>query len=116
MLVPLTFRNEKGFPYQRDGADVLYAEAAGQNCILHFENGAEEVYGYPLNYFHQKLWDTNLFRRIDRYLLLKYSTLVNQKWLKAILNTGKILDVTRDGNKKVKKLLAKIRQSSLPKE
>lgn len=112
MEVPLTFRDPDGYPYQKDGAEVLYAKARGQNCELYFENGDMEIYGYPLNYFHQKVWDINLFRRIDRYLLLRYRTLANQKWLKAILLSGKILEVTRQGNKKVKKLLAKIRQSS----
>ena len=113
MLVPLTFRDVDGFPYKKDGADVSYAIARGQNCELYFENEKEPlIYGYPLIFFHKKMWTANLFRRIDRFLLLKIAMLAGGKWCKAILRNGKILNVTRrEGNKKVKKYLAKIKNS-----
>ncbi|MBI4947054.1 MAG: hypothetical protein HY840_11715 [Bacteroidetes bacterium] len=58
MAVPLTFRDPEGYPYTRDAADVLYAKARGQNCELYFESGEPEVYGYPLIFFHQKVWES----------------------------------------------------------
>ena len=107
MAVPLTFRDKNGFPYQREATDVLYAKTRGQNCELYFENGEVEVWGYPLKYFHKKVWDTNLFRRLDRYLLVKISKVVNYKWLKVILCNGNIVALTRMGNDKVKKYFIK---------
>lgn len=102
MLVPLIFRDENGFPRKRDGAEVLYAVARGQNCELYFENGAFELYGYPLNTFHQKVWATNLFRRLGKFLLVKVGKVINRKWREAIFHSGKILKLTRSANKRLK--------------
>ncbi len=55
MLVPLTFKDSQGYPYEKDGAEVVYAKARGQNCELYFEKGDPEIYGYPLKVFHQKV-------------------------------------------------------------
>ncbi|MBI4947436.1 MAG: LytTR family transcriptional regulator [Bacteroidetes bacterium] len=115
MSVPLTFR-KNGFPYTREASDVLYAESAGQNCILHFENGDTEFYGYPLKFFHQKVWSTNLFRRLHRSYLVKMSKVISQVWLKAILFNGKIISLSRKGHKRVKKHLSGIMQSTPEKE
>jgi len=110
MLVPLTFRDKDGFPFTKDGAKVLYARPRGQSCKLYFEDGTELEYGYPLNYFHhEKVWNTNMYRRIDRFLLLKISWLTNRKWLMAILRNGKLLALTKKGNKRVKKYLEKMK-------
>ncbi|MBI3500844.1 MAG: hypothetical protein HY063_03535 [Bacteroidetes bacterium] len=112
MQVPLTFRDVNGFPYQKDGADVLYAKARGQNCELYFENEKEPlIYGYPLIHFHQKVWDLNLFRRIDWFLLVKIGCVLNRKWRKALLSNGLILRLTRSGNNKLKNYLAKHKNS-----
>ena len=102
MIVPLTFRDKNGFPYKRDGADVLYAVARGQNCELYFENGDFELYGYPLNFFHQKVWVLNLFRRLGKFLLVKVGKIKNHKWLEAVFSSGKILKLTRSANERLK--------------
>ena len=107
MAVLITFRDKNGFPYTRDAEKVLYARSRRQNCVLYFENGDVEVWGYPLSYFHQKVWDTNLFRRLDRFLLVKISKVVNRKWLKLILCNGCIIGLTRKGNNKVKNYFVK---------
>ncbi|MBI3500731.1 MAG: hypothetical protein HY063_02965 [Bacteroidetes bacterium] len=108
MLVPLTFRDANGFPYQKDGADVLYAKARGQNCELYFENEKEPlIYGYPLNYFHDKVWSINWFRRLDRFLLVKVIKIKKRAWLKAQFYNNIILVLTRKGNKRLKAYLKK---------
>ncbi|MBI4945769.1 MAG: LytTR family transcriptional regulator DNA-binding domain-containing protein [Bacteroidetes bacterium] len=105
MAVPLTFR-KNGFPYIRDGEDVLYAMAKDQNAILQFENGDQEMFGYRLNKFHQLVYLSNLFRRVHRSYLVKLCKVVNCKWLKAILANGEIIPLSRKGYKIVKKYLA----------
>lgn len=107
MQVPLTFRDKNGFPYIKDGADVLYAKARGQNCELYFENGEVEIYGYPLSCFHLKVWDTNLFRRLGKFLLIKVGQVANRKWRKVIFTTGKILSLTLSANRRLKAYLQK---------
>ena len=102
MLVPLTFRDKNDFPYQRDGAEVLWAEAAGQNCILHFEDGSAEAWGYPLCAFHKKVWEINSFRRLDRFILAKVLRIQKRRWLNALFLNGFVLPLSRKANKRLK--------------
>lgn len=105
MLVPLTFRDKYGFPYQRDGAQVLYAKALRQKCELFFEDGKKETWGYPLEEFHRKVYSTNLFRRVHNSYLIKLSKVLGKKWLKALLPGSIIIPLSREYNKKFQKYL-----------
>lgn len=112
MVVPLTFRDSEGYPYQKDGAEVFYARARGQNCELYFEKGDPEIYGYPLKVFHQKIWETNLFRKLDRSLLVKICKVLKRKARKALLDNGTALELSRKANKRLKYYLAKFRKAA----
>lgn len=105
MSVPLQFR-KNGFPYTRDGEEVLYAIAKDQNAILQFENGEQEIFGYSLKKFHRLVYFSNQFRRVHRSYLVKLCKIVNCKWLKAILSNGEIIPLSRKGYKRVKKYLS----------
>lgn len=105
MLVPLTFRNKYGFPFQKDGADVLWAKAMGQKCFLHFEDGNELEWSYPLNAFHKKVYSTNLFRRVHDSFVIKISEAIGKKWLCALLSNDGVIPLSRRYNKKFQKYI-----------
>ena len=112
MLVPVTGKDSEGYPYTKDGAEAVYVIAFRQKCILYFEKGEPLIYGYPLNYFHQKVYETNLFRRLDRSYLVKIGKVIKRRARKAILSSTLFLKLGRKANKKLKYYLAKFQQSS----
>ena len=107
MQVPLTFRDKYGFPFERDGADVVWAESAGQHCILYFGKDDFEYWSYPLNEFHRRVWSTNYFRRLDRFMLIKVAAVKKRIWLKALVYNGIVVEFTRKANKRLKAYLKK---------
>jgi hypothetical protein len=66
-----------------DGAEVIYAEAFGQKCILYFENKKAFFYSYPLCEFRKKIWQLNFFRKVDRSLLIKICKVIKRRARKA---------------------------------
>ena len=107
MLVPLTFKDKYGFPRERDGADVLWGETAGQHCVLYFSKEDFEYWSYPLKEFHRRVRDLNYFRKLDRFTLIKVTEIKKRIWLKALFYNGIILDLSRKANSRLKVYLKK---------
>src|SRR3990170_2044255 len=93
--VTLTFFDNNGIPFTRKASNVAYVIPHRQNCEIHFKDGEHILWGYPLEYFHKvKVWSTNFFRRLDRFVLVNTGTVVKRSWRKVLLTTGEVLKLT----------------------
>ncbi len=97
----LRFKDEDGCTFLRNALDVLYAEALGKQCVLHFENGERLVWNQIMGAFHKLVWDSNLFRRLDRELLVKVFNIRHASG-RALLATGKVLRLGREANSRLR--------------
>jgi len=107
VLVPLTVKDLDGCSHTVDGAEVIYAEAFGQKCILYFENKKAFIYGYPLCEFRKKIWQLNFFRKLDRSLAVKICKVIKRRAKKAFFPNDIILKLGRCANSRLKYYLAK---------
>ena len=114
MLVPLTVKDVNGCSYTRDGALVIFAEAFGQKCILHFENGEVFIYGYPLCEFRKKVWELNFFRKLDRSLVVKICKVIKRRAKKAFFPNDIVLKIGRAANSQIIYYLKKYHKKFSP--
>jgi len=105
--ITITFRDKRGFPFTRVATNVLLGIPNLRHCMLAFENGEELEWDQSLKAFHRLVYSTNLYRRLGRFLLIKISAVRSRKFRQALLRSGKELDLTRGGNKRLKKYMKK---------